>query len=147
MTTIFRTSAILVTILGLVPVRLSGQSKDESIFEGTGVPPAILALLNSSCEKCHSDAGRRTSRRILPAVAGQLTAEAESNGFLNFSRWSQYKKRERRGYLLSIASSVSSGLMPPRSRVWNFGRRGRLSAVERKMIADWADDEAKRVDH
>ena len=131
--------------LGLLASAAQAQTNSEHpFFEGAHIPPRVLAILKRSCQECHSDSAKRITKKSLPAVAGQLTADSENAEILNFSRWGQYKKRDRSGYLQAIASAISSGLMPP-SRGWSFGRRKRLTEEERKLVAEWAISEAKRA--
>lgn len=133
----------LVAQFGLLATPALAQSR-SGLFEGAQIPPKVLAVLQRSCQPCHSDLASRRATHTLPVVAGQLTADSENGDLLNFSHWQQYKKRDRRGYLLAIASSVSSGIMPPVKK-WSLRRRPRLTEFEKNMIAEWAIAEAKRT--
>ena len=134
---------MVIVFVGLFSPLVAAQVGNRLFFEGEDISPEVLTVLKQSCQECHSDGGRLRSTSKLPAVAGQLTGETENIGFLNFSRWGQYKKRDRRGYLLAIASAVSSGLMPP-AKGRRFGRQRSLTEVEKKLIANWAIVQAKQ---
>lgn len=112
----------------------------------TNTPPApVAALLKQACYDCHSCETRWPwYSYVAPvswSVAGHVNAAREA---LNFSEWPHDEPGRARKRWRRIADAVESGEMPLRQYAW-LHREARLDAGQRRQLAQWAEEEAKRL--
>ena len=104
-----------------------------------------LALLQRSCQECHSD--RTRSPRFSPvAPVSWLIASDVAGGreHLNFSRWSEYPVLRRMRSLSEIANQVKDGEMPLRLYTW-LHPRAKLTEDEIRAVFQWTQSERARL--
>jgi len=100
------------------------------------VNPQVGAILNRSCQDCHSN---RTNwpwySRVAPVSWIVSKHVSEGRQMLDFSAWTDQSRAESERML--ICDAVSSGSMPLASYTM-IHRKARLSKLDVKLICDWA---------
>jgi hypothetical protein len=98
---------------------------------------AVLAVIERSCQNCHSQRTEWPLYSHLPLVSWALEKDvAEARQHLDFSHWEQYSVEEKQDLLARIGTVVRNGQMPlPRYLLLH--RDARLSGVEIQLIYDW----------
>jgi hypothetical protein len=107
--------------------------------------PEASAILNRSCNDCHSNQTRWPwYSNIAPISWFLINHVNEGRRQMNFSDWAQYDRSEQAGYLKRICREVQSGGMPIHSYLWLHGD-ARLSSEDVKTLCDWASSESQRL--
>lgn len=110
----------------------------------TQPPPPVAALVRAACYDCHSHETRWPwYDRIAPIswwVAGHIQ---DGRKRLNFSEWPSADPRRAKKKLEQISEEVADGAMPLPSYTW-MHPAARLSAADKKLLADWAEAEAAK---
>ena len=103
-----------------------------------GAPPAVQAILRTSCYDCHSnETVWPWYSKVAPTswlVARDVT---EGRRHLNFSKWSKYNPEKVASLRARIVREVGQGDMPP----WYYTfkhRDARLTEAQRKVLTTWA---------
>ena len=74
-------------------------------------------------------------------VAGHIR---DGRRHLNFSDWPPADPRRAKKKLGQIAETVTEGEMPLPSYTW-IHSQARLTAADKKLLADWAETEAAKI--
>ena len=132
---------ILAVIQCFPPARRSGAAAGpQDIDHHYAVPADVHRLLVAACYGCHSNhTGYPWYVRVQPVgwwIAHHVT---EGRRQLNFSEFGAYGPHQAARKLDSLANQVDEGDMPLRSYTW-MHPAARLSAAQRKMIVDWAQE-------
>lgn len=111
----------------------------------TAPPPPVATMLRAACYDCHSHETRWPwFDRIAPVswwVAGHIK---DGRKHLNFSDWPPADPRRAKKRLGQISEEVAAGGMPLPSYTW-MHPAARLSAADKKLLADWAETEAAKI--
>jgi hypothetical protein len=117
----------------------------QPLLAGTDIDPAVLSVIERSCQNCHSD---RTEwpwySHIAPMswlVEGDVS---EARSHMNLSRWDEYGLDEKLDILARVGAVVRSHQMPP-ARYTLIHGSAKLSPAERQQIYGWAHAERKRL--
>ena len=120
---------------------------DESrtIQAHTRITPEVAAILDRSCNDCHSNQTRWPwYSNIAPVswfVVNHVNVGREE---MNFSDWAQYSQDERDHYLNKICREVKQGVMPLPSYL-RLHHEAKLSTEDVKTLCDWANTESQRI--
>lgn len=108
------------------------------------VPPEVAAILDRSCNDCHSNQTRWPwYSHIAPVSWFVINHVNEGRDNMNFSDWAQYDARTQRSLLGFICHEVQSGGMPLKSYLRLHGD-AILSSEDVKALCDWANAESRR---
>jgi hypothetical protein len=130
-----------------VPVVVSNPAADESrSFAATArVTPEVAALVERSCNDCHSSKTRWPwYARVAPASWFMARHVREGRRELSFSEWGTYTPRRAARKLGEICERVRAGEMPLKSYLI-LHPSARLSEADRKLLCDWAEAERARL--
>lgn len=107
--------------------------------------PEVAAILNRSCNDCHSNQTRWPwYSNVAPVSWFVINHVNDGRGDMNFSDWAQYSPREQQGMLKQMCREVKSGMMPLGSYLRLHGD-ATLSGEDVKTLCDWANAESQRL--
>jgi len=137
--------ALLLVAQFFRPERTNPASDPKlSIRAANGIPPAVLAHLESSCFNCHSN---ETSwpwySNITPINYLIVDDVRGGRRHVNFSEWGAQTDAKRSSWLDRISDEVSHKDMPlPKYLLLH--PEARLSDADIKLISTWASTESDR---
>jgi hypothetical protein len=111
---------------------------ERPLLAGSNVPKPVRAVLQRSCQDCHSANTVWPWYSHIPPLSFRIHHDvAKGRAFLDFSKWNGYSDGQRRGFIAAIGAAVGSGLMPPPQYVL-IHRGARLSRTELELVQAWA---------
>ena len=115
------------------------------ILQGAQVDPRVLAILQRSCQDCHSEVTRYPWYSYV-APASWLVRNDINGGRerMNLSRWSSYSVVRKERFLSEIANQVKDRDMPL-SQYTLIHRDARLSDADVDAIFRWTQSERARL--
>jgi cytochrome c len=115
------------------------------VLAGASVPPEVRTILMHKCGDCHSSNTRwPLYSRVAPSSWLVERDVKDGREHMNFSSWEQYNVDSQIDLLAKIASQLRQGKMPLK-RYLLLHPDAKVSERERKLIADWAKSERKRL--
>jgi Haem-binding domain len=119
--------------------------QSQTIHARLQVTPEVAAILDRSCQDCHSNTTRWPWYSNVAPVSWLLTDHVnEGRQHLNLSEWGRYDNRRAKKKLEAMCDEVKDGAMPIRS--YTLIHRGtKLSAEDVKTLCDWAEAESARI--
>ena len=109
------------------------------------VTPQVAAILDRSCQDCHSNSTRWPwYSNVAPASWFLVDHVNEGRQHLNLSEWGKLDKRRADKTLEEMCEQVQDKLMPIESYTW-IHRSAKLSDEDIKAICDWAEAEQARL--
>jgi hypothetical protein len=103
--------------------------------------PAVRALIEKSCQNCHSQRTEWPLYSRLPLISWAIEKDvADAREHLDFSRWDQYSNADKRDLLTRMGSEVRSGEMPL-SRYVLLHPDARLSSADVQLIYEWTKEQ------
>ena len=125
--------------LGMQFVSIAAMPKTSAptgVHMAEVVNPQVGAILDRSCQDCHSDhTNWPWYSRVAPVSWIVSKHVSEGREVLDFSAWTDQSREE--GERTLICDAVSSGSMPLASYTM-IHRKARLSKSDVKLICDWA---------
>ena len=124
------------------PPAAPGRDLSASAF----APSAkVAALLRGACYDCHSYETKWPWYGQIAPVSWWLADHIkDARARLNFSDWPVDNPARAKKKLERISENVESGDMPLPSYTW-MHPAARLSAADKKLLADWADESADNI--
>jgi hypothetical protein len=128
---------------GLILTTANSEGGTRAKFErpllaGSNIPESVRAVLQRSCQDCHSANTVWPWYSQIPPVSLRIHDDvAKGRAFMDFSKWNEYSDAQRHGFIVAIGAAVGSGLMPPTQYVW-IHRGARLSRAEQELVQEWA---------
>jgi len=117
----------------------------QSIESRLQVTPEVSAILDRSCNDCHSNKTRWPwYAHVAPVSWFVIDHVNEGRENVNFSEWSQYTPQNADGVLRQICREVRSGMMPLSSYT-PLHPGSELSTEDRQKICAWTDAERARL--
>ncbi|HET6669742.1 MAG TPA: heme-binding domain-containing protein [Pyrinomonadaceae bacterium] len=117
----------------------------QTIFARLRMTPEVSAILDRSCQDCHSNATRWPwYSNVVPASWFLVDHVNEGREHLNFSEWGKLDKRRADKRLEEMCEQVSDREMPINSYTW-IHHSAKLSDADRKTLCDWTEAERKRL--
>ncbi|HTP12676.1 MAG TPA: heme-binding domain-containing protein [Bacteroidota bacterium] len=145
---------ILLVLLGVFVIaqffrpELTNPKSDPALSVKTypGVPPEVIAKMESACFDCHSNETRWPWYSYITPV-NYLTVSDVNQGrrHVNFSEWNNYSTGRLKSVLDNIYDQVYNHEMPLKKYQW-MHPASRMTDAELKMICDWASGEEDRLD-
>ena len=141
--------AVGAVVLVSAVVHPSGPVKavksDNPLLAGAGVDPDVLAVIQRSCQTCHSEKTEWPWYSHIAPMSWLVEGDvSQARSHMNLSHWSEYPVEEQQDLLARIGSAVRSGEMPP-DRYTMIHRNAKLSAGERENVYRWAHAERRRL--
>ena len=109
------------------------------------VTPEVSAILDRSCNDCHSNKTRWPwYAHVAPVSWFVIDHVNEGRENLNFSEWGRYTLHDNDGLLKQMCREVRSGAMPLSSYT-PLHPGSEVSAEDRQKICAWTDAERARL--
>jgi hypothetical protein len=117
----------------------------QPLFAGTDIDPAVLGVIERSCQNCHSDRTEWPWYSHIAPMSWLVESDvSQARSHMNLSRWDEYGLDEKRDILARVGAVVRSHQMPP-ARYTLIHANAKLSPAEREQIYGWAHAERKRL--
>ena len=117
----------------------------QTIHACLQMTPQVSAILDRSCQDCHSNSTRWPwYSNVVPASWFLVDHVNEGREHLNFSEWGKLDKRRADKRLEEMCEQVSEREMPMDSYTW-IHRSAKLSDEDRKILCSWTEAERKRL--
>ena len=117
----------------------------QSIDSRLPVTPPVAAILDRSCNDCHSNKTRWPWYSSVAPVSWLVIDHVnEGRQNLNFSEWGRYTQRDVDGLLKQICREAKTGAMPLSSYT-PLHRSSKLSAEDIKILCDWTTAEREQT--
>ena len=128
------------------PARTNPMSDPSLALEShVQLDPKIAAILDRSCNDCHSNKTRWPwYSNVAPVSWFVIDHVNEARRDLNFSEWGKYSSDDRRGQLGQLCELVTEGWMPLSSYT-PLHPNAKLSDEDKRLICEWASAERARV--
>lgn len=135
---------LIVVIVALVvaqfvrPTRANPPiDEKQTMFASGNVPADVHAILQRSCNDCHSNAVVWPWYSEISPISW-LVAEDVKDGRkeLNLSTWGTYTPRRQAHKLEEICDQVQEGEMPLKEYLYLHGN-AKLSAAEKQRLCEW----------
>ncbi len=102
------------------------------------VPPGVQAILDRSCNDCHSNRTVWPWYSSVAPVSWFVASDVEEGRrHLNFSEWGTYPVKRQAAKLEMISAEVDKGDMPMKSYVLMHANAA-LSEADKDTLCDWA---------
>ena len=109
------------------------------------VSPAVNAILERSCNDCHSNQTRWPwYSNVAPVSWFVIDHVNHGRSHLNFSEWGKLSQREAGGMLGQICKEVKSGAMPLSSYT-PLHPGSKLSDEDIRVLCEWTNAERDRM--
>lgn len=140
---------LVVVLIGLQFVRPARTNppvdSSQDLHTRLQVTPQVAAILDRSCQDCHSNTTRWPWYSNVAPVSWFVTDHVDhGRSHLNFSEWGTLDSRQAARKLQEICEEVQDGIMPLESytRVhWS----AKLSPADIKTLCNWTAVEAARI--
>lgn len=117
----------------------------QAIESHLQVTPQVAAILDRSCNDCHSNKTRWPwYSNVAPVSWFVIDHVNEGRENVNLSEWGKYNQREVGNLLKQMCREAKAGVMPLSSYT-PLHPGSKLSAGDIKTICDWTDAERARV--
>ena len=144
--------AAIVVVVGLVVAQFFGPAKSnpasdatQSIESRMQLTPQVAAIIDRSCNDCHSNKTRWPwYSNVAPVSWFVIDHVNEGRENLNFSEWGRYRPNDVDGVLRQICREVKAGAMPLSSYT-PLHPGSSLSADDVKTLCDWTTAERARI--
>ena len=135
----------IIAAASLLTMPASRGNPAGQMLAGAKADQAILAILQRSCQDCHSEATRYPWYSYVAPVSWLISNDiARGRARLNLSRWNEYPHLRRMRSLSEIANQVKDREMPLRLYTL-LHPDARLSEAEVNAIFQWTQAERSRL--
>lgn len=117
----------------------------QAIESRLHLTPPVAAILDRSCNDCHSNKTRWPwYSNVAPVSWLVIDHVDEGRQNLNFSEWGRYTQRDVDDLLKQICREAKTGVMPLSSYT-PLHPRSKLSAEDVMVLCDWTSAERARL--
>lgn len=142
----------LVLVGLIVAIQFTGPAKSnptvvdaQSIHAQLPVSPEVAAILERSCNDCHSNKTRWPwYSNVAPVSWFVIDHVNHGRSHLNFSEWGRYNQREAGEMLDEICKEVKSGSMPLSSYT-PLHPESKLSGDDVRLLCEWTHSHKERL--
>lgn len=142
----------VIALVALIAAQFYRPAKTNPSFEASQaieshlqVTPQVSAILDRSCNDCHSNKTRWPwYSHVAPVSWFVIDHVNEGRDNMNFSQWDKYTRRDADALLRQICREVRAGVMPLSSYT-PLHPGSKLSADDIKAICEWTDAERARL--
>jgi hypothetical protein len=135
----------LIAAASLMTMPIESGQPEGPLLSGAQIEPGILAILQRSCQDCHSEATRYPWYSYVAPVSWLIASDvSRGRRHLNLSRWREYPLLRRLRCLSEIANQVKDREMPL-GQYTLLHPAARLSEAEVRAIFQWTQTERARL--
>lgn len=140
---------VVVVFIGLQFVRPARTNpavdQTQTLHSRQEVTPQAAAILDRSCQDCHSNSTRWPwYSNVAPVSWFVIDHVNHARSHLNFSEWGRLDKRQAAKKLEEICEEVEDGEMPLESYTY-IHWSAKLSAEDKKILCEWTAAERARI--
>ncbi len=135
-------AVVLLLAIQLIPVNRSNPRVDPSqtIYATLQVPGDVKAVLERSCNNCHSNETSWPWYSYVAPVSWVVAHDVhQARKKMNLSEWGGYSMNKKTDKLEEICEQLTNGDMPDRKYTL-IHRRARPTAKERDVVCQWSED-------
>jgi len=142
--------AIIIAAFALLQLTNVGRTNPNvtpghDLLSTNSPPVEISAILHGACYDCHSYETRWPWYGHVAPVSWWLDSHVrDARARLNFSEWPHDNSQKAARKWNNVADTVRNGEMPLPSYA-RIHKAARLTDDQRKRLADWAEQEAQRL--
>jgi hypothetical protein len=134
-----------IVVLSLATMPTEPPAAGNAILSGAQIDPNVRAILERSCQDCHSEATRYPWYSYVAPVSFLIRSDViRGREHLNLSRWSEYSLVRKERSLSEIANQVKDRDMPL-SQYTLIHRNARLSDADIDAVFRWTQAERSRL--
>lgn len=128
------------------PARTNPPVDDSRTIQShTRMTPEVAAILDRSCNDCHSNQTRWPWYSNVAPVSWFVVDHVNAGRKeMNLSDWAEYDPSHQRGLLKDICQEAKSGAMPLSSYL-RLHQEAKLSNEDVQVLCDWANNESERL--
>lgn len=134
---------LVVAFIGLQfvrPARVNPPVEESQTIFATGhVPPDVRAIIDRSCNDCHTNTVKWPWYSNFAPVSWLVVEDVDKGRKeLNFSTWGTYKPKRQEHKLEEICEQVEKGEMPLKNYLY-LHRSAKLSEADRQRLCEWTE--------
>jgi hypothetical protein len=139
-------AAVFAALQFIRPARTNPAIDETRTLQAhTQLTPEAAAILERSCNDCHSNRTRWPWYSNVAPVSWFVVNHVNvGRREMNFSEWAEYSREDRQRYFKKICKEVERGEMPLKSYLRLHGE-AYLSSEDVKALCDWANAESQRL--
>lgn len=139
-------AAVFAALQFIRPARTNPPVDESRVIQAhMRVTPEVTAILDRSCNDCHSNQTRWPWYSNVAPVSWFVVNHVNvGRREMNFSDWAQYDSEHQKGLLKDICQEVKSGAMPMSSYL-RLHSEAKLTTEDVKVLCDWANNESQRL--
>jgi hypothetical protein len=136
---------VSIIVLSLTTMPSESPTAVNAILDGAQIDPSVRAILERSCQDCHSEATYYPWYSYVAPVSFLIRSDViRGREHLNLSRWSEYSLARKERSLSEIANQVKDRDMPlPQYTL--IHRNARLSDADVDAVFKWTQAERSRL--
>lgn len=140
---------VVILLIGLQFVRPARTNppvdQSQTIHSRLQINPQVAAILDRSCQDCHSNTTRWPWYSNVAPVSWLVIDDVnEGRRHLNISEWGRLDNRRANKKLEEICEEVQDGAMPLQSYT-NIHRSAKLSTEDVRILCEWSAAERARI--
>ena len=134
-----------IVVLSLATMPSKSTAAGNAILDGAQIDPDVRAILERSCQDCHSEATHYPWYSYVAPVSFLIRNDViRGREHLNLSRWSEYSLTRKERSLSEIANQVKDRDMPLPQYTF-IHRHARLSDADIDAVFKWTQSERLRL--
>jgi hypothetical protein len=142
---IFLLSITLLAVASLATLPVRSDKAGLPLFAGAQIDPDVLAIMQRSCQDCHSEATHYPWYAYVAPSSWVIKSDVnEGRRHLNLSCWNEYPLVRKERSLSEIANQVKDHEMP----LWQYTMlhpSARLSESDVMALFRWTQAERSRL--
>jgi hypothetical protein len=140
---------VVVVLIGLQFVRPARTNPpvdpSQAIHARQQVNPQVAAILDRSCQDCHSNTTRWPWYSNVAPVSWLVIDDVNgARSQMNLSEWGKLNNRQAGKKLEEMCQEVKDGAMPLQQYTW-IHRSAKLSPEDIKTLCEWTTAENARI--
>ena len=123
---------------------MKAAKSTKPLLAGVEIDPPILAVLERSCQNCHSERTEWPWYSYVAPVSWLVESDVrQARDHMNLSHWDEYAADKKEEILAQVGAVARSGEMPP-VQYTAVHTNAKLSSAESEQIYQWARTERLR---
>jgi hypothetical protein len=115
------------------------------LFGGAQMPSSVAAVLERSCQNCHSERTVWPWYSYIPPISWTIENDVyQARTHMNISRWQDYTTEQQVELLSKLAAEVRNHQMPM-PRYLSLHPEARLSESDIHQLYNWSRTERRRL--